>query len=167
MARPATATQTAAWADYDNDGYVDVFVGNENAPAQLFHNKGDGTFEDVGHQAGIDEVRFTKGVTADDYDNDGYPDFYVSNGGDENFLYHNNHDGTFADVARQLGVEKPLVSFATWFFDYDNDGWLDLFVTSFLQSVTQGEKLFKSSGRNGNTQTLQEYGERRFSGRHP
>ena len=162
MARPATATQTAVWADYDNDGYVDVFVGNENAPAQLFHNKGDGTFEDVGHRAGIDKVRFTKGVTADDYDNDGYPDFYVSNGGDENFLYHNNHDGTFTDVAKQLGVEKPLISFATWFFDYDNDGWPDLFVTSFLQSVTQVTRsylnlpvetetlrLYKNTGKGG------------------
>ena len=72
LARPATATQAAAWADFDNDGYIDVFVGNENAPCQLFRNKGDGTFEDVAHRAGVDQVRFTKGVVAGDYDNDGY-----------------------------------------------------------------------------------------------
>ena len=137
LARPATATQTAAWADIDNDGHVDLFVGNENAPSQLFRNNGNGTFEDVAHRAGVDQVRFTKGVVAGDYDNDGYPDFYVSNGGDDNFLYHNNRDGTFTDVARQLGVEKPSLSFATWFFDYNNDGWMDIFVTSFLQSVTE------------------------------
>jgi hypothetical protein len=137
LAKPATATQSAAWADFDNDGWVDLFVANENAPCQLFRNRGDGTFEDVAHRAGVDQVRFTKGVVAGDYDNDGYPDFYVSNGGDDNFLYHNNRDGTFTDVARQLGVEKPSLSFATWFFDYDNDGSLDLFVTSFLQSVTE------------------------------
>jgi len=137
LAKPATATQTAAWADIDNDGYVDLFVGNENAPCQLFRNKGNGTFQDIAHHAGVDRVRFTKGVIAEDYDNDGYPDFYVSNGGDNNFLYHNNQDGTFTDVAQRMGVEKPVLSFATWFFDYDNDGLSDLFVTSFLQSVTQ------------------------------
>ncbi|MFN8007384.1 MAG: CRTAC1 family protein [Terriglobia bacterium] len=171
FARPATATQAAAWADYDNDGWIDVFVGNENAPCQLFHNKGDGTFEEVAHQAGVDQVRFTKGVTAEDYDNDGFPDFYVSNGGDENFLYHNNHDGTFTDVARKLGVEKPLLSFAAWFFDYDNDGWPDLFVTSFLQSVTQVAKsylklpveaetlrLYKNLGKDGFRDVTHEVG---------
>jgi tetratricopeptide (TPR) repeat protein len=137
LANPATSTQTAAWADFDNDGNIDLFVGNENAPSQLFHNNGDGTFTDVAHHAGVDRVAFTKGVVAGDYDNDGYPDFYVSNGGDENYLYHNNRDGTFTDVARKLHVEKPSLSFAVWFFDYNNDGWLDLFVTSFLQSVTE------------------------------
>lgn len=137
LARPATATQTAAWADFDNDGNLDLFVANENAPCQLFRNNGNGRFTDVAHRAGVDQVRFAKGVTAGDYDNDGYPDYYVSNGGDDNFLYHNNRDGTFSEVARKLGVEKPSLSFATWFFDYDNDGWLDLFVTSFLQSVKE------------------------------
>ncbi len=124
-------TQTAAWADVDNDGYLDLFIGNENAPSQLFRNKGDGTFEDISHAAGIDKTAFTKGVVAADYDKDGYADFYVSNFEGANFLYHNNHDLTFTDVARQAGVQAPYVSFATWFFDYDNDGWPDLFVTSY------------------------------------
>src|SRR5580704_7606212 len=71
-----TATQTATWADIDNDGFLDLFIGNENAPSQLFRNKGDGTFEDISHSAGIDKTAFTKGVVAADYDKDGYPDFY-------------------------------------------------------------------------------------------
>src|SRR5262249_42028004 len=70
-------------------------------------------------------------------DNDGYPDLYVSNYGEENFLYHNNRNGTFTEVGKQLRVEKPLMSFPTWFFDYDNDGWLDLFVASFVPSVNE------------------------------
>jgi len=124
-------TQTAAWADIDNDGFLDLFVGNENAPSQLFHNKGDGTFEDISHVAGIDKAAFTKAVVSADYDKDGYPDFYVSNYGGAHFLYHNNGDLTFTDVARQAGVQAPFLSFSTWFFDFDNDGWPDLFVTSY------------------------------------
>ncbi len=124
-------TQTAAWADVDNDGFLDLFVGNENAPSQLFRNRGDGTFEDISHAAGVDKVAFTKGVVAADYDKDGYVDFYLSNFEGANVLYHNNHNLTFTDVARQAGVQGPYVSFATWFFDYDNDGWPDLFVTSY------------------------------------
>ncbi len=132
-----TATQTAAWADIDNDGKLDLFLGNENAPSQLFRNKGDGTFEDISHAAGIDQTAFSKGVVAADYDRDGFADFYVSNATGPNFLYHNNHDGTFTDVARQAGVQAPYFSFATWFFDYDNDGWPDLFVGSYFNSVQQ------------------------------
>lgn len=135
LANPAYPTPTAAWADFDNDGYVDLFVGNEKAPGQLFRNKGDGTFVDVGHSAGLDRVAFTKGAAWGDYDNDGFPDLYVSNHGQENFLYHNNRNGTFTDVARQLGVEKPIRSFPAWFFDYNNDGCLDLFVSSYVQSL--------------------------------
>ncbi len=132
-----TATQTAAWADIDNDGRLDLFVANEHAPSQLFRNKGDGTFEDISHAAGIDETAFSKGVVAIDYDKDGFPDFYVSNAAGPNFLYHNEHDGTFTEVARQAGVQAPYFGFATWFFDYDNDGWPDLFVCSYFNSVQQ------------------------------
>ncbi|MGA7766379.1 MAG: FG-GAP-like repeat-containing protein [Candidatus Sulfotelmatobacter sp.] len=102
-----TQTQTAVWADIDNDGYLDLFVGNEDGPSQLFRNKGDGTFEDISHAAGVDRVAYTKAVVAADYDNDGYVDFYVSNLNGDNFLYHNNHNGTFTDVALQAGVQKP------------------------------------------------------------
>jgi len=130
-------SQTAAWADVDNDGYLDLFIGNENAPSQLFRNKGNGTFEDISHAAGIDRTAYTKGVGAADYDNDGYVDFYVSNVNGENFLYRNNHDRTFTEVGKQAGVQAPWFSFATWFFDYDNDGWPDLFVTSYFNSADE------------------------------
>jgi hypothetical protein len=137
LAEPATATQTAVWADFDNDGWLDLFVGNENAPPQLFHNNRDGTFTDIARAAGFNQLAYTKGVVAGDYDNDGYPDIYMSNYRRENFLYHNNRDGTFTEVARDLGVERPILSFPTWFFDYDNDGWLDLFVSSYIVSVAE------------------------------
>jgi FG-GAP-like repeat/ASPIC and UnbV/PPIC-type PPIASE domain len=127
-------SQTAAWADIDNDGYLDLFIGNENSPSQLFRNKGDGTFEEISQAAGIDRTAYTKGVASADYDNDGFADFYVSNVSGENFLYHNNHNLTFTEVGKQAGVQAPWFSFATWFFDYDNDGWPDLFVTSYFNS---------------------------------
>jgi len=137
-----TATNSAVWVDIDNDGYLDLFVGNENSPSQLFRNNGDGTFEDISHSAGIDQTAFTKGVTAADYDQDGFVDFYVSNTNGANYLYHNNGNLTFTEVGRQAGVQAPLMSFATWFFDYDNDGWPDLFVTSYLMSVSESVKSY-------------------------
>jgi tetratricopeptide (TPR) repeat protein len=155
LAEPATDTQTAVWADIDNDGYLDLFVGNENKPSQLFRNRGDGTFEDISHAAGIDRIAFTKGVVAADYDNDGYVDFFVSNLNGDNFLYHNNHDKTFTEVAKQAGVQKPWQSFAAWFFDYDNDGWPDLFVTSYYVSVD--ESLRSYLGLPPNAETLKLY----------
>jgi len=132
-----TATQTAVWADLDNDGYLDLFIGNENSPSQLFHNKGNGTFEDISHAAGVDKTAFSKGVAAADYDRDGYVDLYVSNASGPNFLYHNNGNLTFTEVGRQAGVQAPYFSFATWFFDYDNDGWPDLLVNTYFSSVDQ------------------------------
>jgi len=159
LAVPATPSEAAAWADFDNDGNVDLFVGNEDFPSQLFRNKGDGTFADVASAAGVDRKRFAKGVVAGDYDNDGYPDFYVSNEGSTNFLYHNNRNGTFTDVASQLHVELPIYSYPVWFFDYDNDGWPDLFVASYVDSdaeilrsylnlpvKAEGSKLYKNIG---------------------
>ena len=137
LAEPASQTQSAVWADIDNDGYLDLFVANEDRPSQLFRNRGDGTFEDISHKAGIDKMAYSKAVVAADYDNDGYVDFYVSNLNGDNFLYHNNHDGTFTEVAAHAGVQKPWQSFPAWFFDYDNDGWPDLFVSSYYVSVDE------------------------------
>ena len=77
---------------------------------------------------------FTKAVVAGDYDNDGYVDFYLSNYNGNNFLYHNNHDRTFTEVGGPAGVQDPWASFPAWFFDYDNDGWPDLFVSSYAGS---------------------------------
>ena len=154
LANPATQTQTAAWADIDNDGFVDLIVGNEDRPLQLFHNNGNGTFTDISHAAGVDRVGYTKAVAAGDYDNDGYVDFYVSNLNGDNFLFHNNHNRTFTDVALQAGVQKPWQSFAAWFFDYDNDGWPDLFVTSYYVSVDESVRTYLAFPRNAETLRL-------------
>jgi tetratricopeptide (TPR) repeat protein len=149
-----TSTQTAVWADIDNDGYLDLFIGNENSPSQLFHNKGDGTFEEIGHSAGVDRTAFTKGVTAADYDQDGFVDFYVTNNNGVNFLYHNNGNKTFTEVARQAGVQAPAFSFSTWFFDYDNDGWSDLFVAGYMNSIDEALKTYVRQPFNAETVKL-------------
>ncbi len=143
LAMPAAPTQTAAWGDFDGDGDLDLYVGNESRPSdasggdypsQLFRNEGDGRFVDVAVAAGVTNDRYAKGVTVGDYDNDGDLDLFVSNFG-PNRLYRNNGDGTFVNVAILAGVVGPRWSFATWFFDYDNDGWLDLFVGAYQASI--------------------------------
>ena len=142
LAYPAANSQSAVWADINNDGLLDLFVANETGPAQLFLNNGDGTFRDISHAAGIDRHGYAKGVTAADYDGDGYVDFYITNMGGDSSLYHNNHDLTFTDVAGPAGVQGTGRSFATWFFDYDNDGWPDLFANSFYPSVEESIKSY-------------------------
>jgi hypothetical protein len=142
LAKPATASQAAAWADVDNDGFVDLFVGNESAPAQLFRNKRDGTFEDIAAAAGVAKSAFTKGVAAADYDNDGDVDLYVSNLGGGNVLYRNEGNLRFTDVTVAAGVATADRGFPTWFFDFDNDGFDDLFVSSYYQSVEESAKIY-------------------------
>jgi hypothetical protein len=137
LMRTVHRTHSAAWADFDGDGWLDVFVGHEETPAALFRNRGDGTFVDVGRAAGVDRNAFTKGAAWGDYDGDGAPDLYVSNYAGDNFLYRNRGDGTFEEVGAAMGVQKPVMSFPTWFWDYDDDGRLDLFVASFVPSVTE------------------------------
>ncbi len=139
-------TQTAAWADYDSDGWLDLYVGHEantteNHPSQLFHNNHDGTFTEVAGPNGLADMGFVKGVAWGDFNNDGRPDLYVSVKGAAHHLFRNdgpmdpkNPRGDrwkFTDVTLQAGVTEPVHSFATWFFDYDNDGWPDLFVSGF------------------------------------
>jgi hypothetical protein len=136
-------TQTAAWADYDNDGQLDLYVGNEHslkldAPGQLFRNNGDGTFAEVARAAGVTNRRFAKGTAWGDTDDDGWPDLYVSNLG-RNRLYRNRGDGGFDDVAAALGVQRPRQSFPVWFWDFDNDGVLDLYVSSYDGKVAEVE----------------------------
>ena len=156
LAVPATSTQTAVWADIDNDGFLDLFVGSEDHPGQLFRNKRDGTFEDISRAAGVDRLAFTKGVTAGDYDNDGYVDLYASNLNSPGFLYHNNRDGTFTEVGQRAGVPGPGRGFATWFFDYNNDGWPDLFVTSYFTSVEETARTYLGMPHNATTLKLYE-----------
>ncbi len=136
LGKKSYPTQTADWADYDNDGDLDLYIGNETtgavmAPCELFRNNGDGTFTDVALIAGVGNQRWVKGVTWGDYDGDRYPDLFISNYRGPNRLYHNNGDGTFTDVAPRLGLEEPTESFPAWFWDYDNDGALDLFVSAY------------------------------------
>jgi hypothetical protein len=132
-----------ALLDYDNDGWLDIYLlngstfealrGKEKAPrAMLFHNNHDGTFTDVTEKAGVANERWGFGVAIADYDNDGWPDIYVSNFG-KNRLYHNNHDGTFTDVAEKAGVALGGWSTGPTWGDYDRDGRLDLFVPGYVQ----------------------------------
>ena len=149
LASPAYPSQSAAWADYDNDGDLDLFVCNETMreagvestalmfPSQLFRNDGNGRFEDVAQVAGVQNWRYCKGSAWGDYDNDGDPDLFISNFGEENRLYRNDGNGMFIDVAPGLGLIDPTDSFATWFWDYDNDGWLDIFVAGYGEDIAE------------------------------
>jgi enediyne biosynthesis protein E4 len=138
-----TAGSGVALLDYDNDGWLDIYLlngstfpalkGKEPAPrAMLFHNNHDGTFTDVTDKAGLANERWGLGVAVGDYDNDGWPDIYVTNFG-KNRLYHNNRDGTFTDVAEQAGVTLGAWSAGPTWGDYDHDGFLDLFVPGYVQ----------------------------------
>ena len=132
-----------ALLDYDNDGWLDIYLlngstvaalkGREPAPkAMLFHNNHDGTFTDVTAKAGVANERWGFGVAVADYDNDGWPDLYVANFG-KNRLYHNNHDGTFTDIAEKAGVALGSWSAGPSWGDYDHDGLVDLFVPGYVQ----------------------------------
>jgi enediyne biosynthesis protein E4 len=137
-----TTGSGVALLDYDHDGWLDIYLvngstyeaedGKAEAPhAALFHNNHDGTFTDVAAKAGVTNARWGYGVAVGDYDNDGWPDLYVSNFG-KNRLYHNNHDGTFTDVAEKAGVTLGNWSNGASFGDYDGDGKLDLFVPGYV-----------------------------------
>ena len=140
MGKDHYPTQTASWADYDLDGDLDLYVANEStkwitAPNQLWNNQGDGTFVDVAKAAGVEDLRFSKSTIWGDYDHDRYPDIYVSNNDSANRLYRNQGDGTFVDVAPELAVDEPISSFPAWFWDVDNDGNLDLFVSAYSGGI--------------------------------
>ena len=150
------ASHSGAWGDFDNDGNVDLFVcgefgttdqdglypGAQNLSlsdprnrCRLYRNRGDGTFVNVAETARVCNDRFAKGAAWGDYDGDGFLDLYVSNFGGGNRLYHNRGDGSFEDVAPQLGLTKPEHSFSCWFWDFDNDGRLDLFVNDYSSDL--------------------------------
>jgi hypothetical protein len=144
-------TQTATWLDYDNDGWLDLYVGYESEPGderacEMFHNNGDGAFTAVGASLGLANVGYVKAVVSGDFNNDGRPDLYLSRLGAANVLYRNDgplnpvpvHSGVspvrpwkFTDVSVAARVIEPRDSFPAFFFDYDNDGWLDIFVSGW------------------------------------
>jgi hypothetical protein len=133
----AVNSNSAAWADYDNDGHLDLFIGCEKQNNRLYRNRGDGTFDDVTEKAGVqgDPSRFCKGCTWIDYDNDDFPDLFVNNLAEEARLYHNQRNGTFVEVTASMGVSGPGKGFSCWTWDYDNDGWLDIFATCYERTV--------------------------------
>ncbi len=131
-----------ALIDYDNDGWPDIYLVNGSTQAAidgkampphaaLFHNNHDGTFSDVTEKAGVANGRWGFGAAVADFDNDGWPDIYVSNFG-KNRLYRNNHNGTFTDVAEKAGVQLGNWSTGATWGDYDGDGLLDLFVPGYV-----------------------------------
>jgi enediyne biosynthesis protein E4 len=137
---PESSGPGCAFLDYDNDGWMDIYLVNSGKSSfftptspmrnALYRNNRNGTFTDVTEKAGVGGGGFGQGVAVGDYDNDGYPDIYVTQCGNS-ILYHNNGDGTFTDVTRKAGVEAPGWNTTALWFDYDNDGRLDLFVCQF------------------------------------
>jgi len=135
----------AVFLDFDQDGFIDLYVSNgsfteklskgdkpeENPINRLYRNKQDGTFEDVTEEAGVGDPGYGMGLTVGDYDNNGFPDIYITNYG-SNVLYKNNGDGTFTDLGKKAGVAGNECSVGAVWFDYDNDGLLDLYVGNYI-----------------------------------
>jgi hypothetical protein len=138
---PETVGAGCAFLDYDNDGWMDIYLVNSGRcdfyePPQplrnaLYHNNRDGTFRDVTQKAGVAGDAYGMGVAVGDYDGDGFSDLYVTQY-PHSILYHNNGDGTFTDVTAKAGVAAPGWATSAAWFDYDNDGRLDLFVCHFV-----------------------------------
>lgn len=139
---PESSGPGCAFFDYDNDGWMDIYLVNSgkcdffdpNPPLRnaLYKNNRDGTFTDVTDKAGVAGGGYGQGVAVGDYDGDGFPDLYVTQYG-QSILYHNNGDGTFTDVTEKAKVAAPGWSSSAVWFDYDNDGRLDLFVGQFVE----------------------------------
>jgi hypothetical protein len=144
-------TQTAVWADFNNDGWLDVFIGMEshggkdpksNHPSALYMNNHDGTFTEMAQKAHCQINDFVKGVTSADYNNDGWSDIFVSTMSGRKYLLKNKCKGgknvDFEDVTENAGINIKQNTFTTWFFDYDNDGWPDILLGSYNFSTTLG-----------------------------
>jgi hypothetical protein len=140
---------SAAWADYDGDGLLDLYVANGSqqaaAPNFLYHNEGAGRFREVGAAAGVAGNESSLGCAWADYDDDGRPDLFVANFGQPNRLYHNDGDGTFADRAAAAGVAGPANGAGAAWGDFDNDGRLDLYVFN-TNSGAAADRLYRNLG---------------------
>jgi enediyne biosynthesis protein E4 len=157
MYLPETTGAGCGFLDYDNDGWMDIYLVNSGVcdfytppvPLRnaLYRNNRDGTFTDVTEKAGVAGGGYGQGVAVGDYDGDGFPDLYLTQYG-RSVLYHNNGDGTFTDVTAKAGVAAPgWASSAVW-FDYDNDGRLDLFVCRFVEFSKEKNKWCGSREKN-------------------
>ncbi|MCU1260417.1 MAG: ASPIC/UnbV [Bryobacterales bacterium] len=157
---------TVIFDDFDGDGKPDIFVANDSNPNYLYHNKGDGTFEEIGVQAGValnadGKEMSSMGVAVGDYDNDGRMDLFVTTFANDNYvLFHNEGGGFFADQSYQSGIAEatiPHLGWATFFLDYDNDGHKDLFAANghvfpevdgkIAETYRQPLQLFRNAGR--------------------
>lgn len=141
-------TQTAAWFDYNSDGWLDIFIGNESLKddphaCELYRNNGDGTFTECAAQHGVDFVKFVKGATSGDYNNDGRPDLFLTSA-DGGYLMLLRNDGPasggdgagdsdwrFTDATEMAGLAETHRAFPCWFWDYNNDGWLDVMAPGY------------------------------------
>ena len=130
-------SNSCAWADYDNDGLLDLFVACERQTNRLYHNEGNGEFTEVARLAGVqqDAKIFCKAGVWLDFDNDDFPDLFLNNLEGIGKLYHNNRNCTFTDVSDTMGIDGPKEGFPCWAWDYDNDGWIDIFATSYFRSI--------------------------------
>jgi hypothetical protein len=159
-------------SDFDGDGWIDIFVANDSTPNFYYRNNGDGTFKEIGFTAGtaVNEngsEQGSMGATAGDYDHDGRLDIFITNFADEyNTLYHNDAPNSFTDVsyaAKVAAVSLPYVGWGTKFFDYDNDGWIDLFVANGhvypqLPSYRQPRLLYRNNRDGTFTEVASEFG---------
>ena len=159
-------------SDFDDDGLVDIYVANDSTPNFLYHNNGDGTFKEVGFTSGTavndnGSEQGSMGVTVGDYDHDGRFDLFVTNFADEyNTLYHDDGHGSFTDVsyaAKLAAASLPYVGWGTKFFDFDNDGWVDLFVANGhvypqMQNYRQRSLLYKNNRDGTFSEVAAQYG---------